>query len=246
MIHYNRFGKKGSTTLLYIHGFLGGEHIYKDHTQLMKEDYDLITVDLAGHGMSKSIEVDPTIDSYLAQIEEVLKVEEVEKAVWIGHSMGGYIVLRALEKQIPSVEKAVLAYSTVNSDDASAKEKRDNQKNEIQTNGVEPFIRKILPAFFSNHANEAVIEEAIQIGSSASVSGLCTALDAMKARPNQQQTIDTTKTPVLIVEGLYDKVVAPIETMNPNISKVKTETGHLGMMELPEPFTTYIRQFLSQ
>lgn len=244
MIHYNRYGKEGRPVLLYIHGFLGGEDIYKEHIELLKEDYYMIAVDFAGHGNSALVEVEPTIDGYLAQIEEVLKVEEVTKAIWVGHSMGGYIVLRALEKQLPSVSKAVLAYSSVEADDDKAKEKRDKQKETIKKHGVYHFVSSTLPAFFSEQVDEALIEKAINIGKAASELGLFTALDAMKSRKNQQQTIDTTEIPVLIIEGTHDQIVAPIETTNSNVEKVRTNTGHLGMMELPEPFTTHIIQFL--
>lgn len=244
MIHYNRYGKEGRPILLYIHGFLGSEEIYREHIDLMKEDYDLIAVDLAGHGKSAFLEVESTIDGYLEQIEEVLKVEEVTKAVWVGHSMGGYIVLRALEKKLPSVWKAVLAYSSVGADDEKTKEKRDKQKEEIDQFGVFHFVNKTLPAFFSDHADEEIVEQAIRIGTPVSELGLYTALDAMKARKNQQTTIDTTETPVLVIEGVYDKIVEPIETSNRMVEKVRTYTGHLGMMEAPQPFTTHIIQFL--
>jgi len=244
MIHYNRYGKENRPILLYIHGFLGSEEIYRKHIELMKEDYDLIAVDLAGHGKSAFLEVEPTIDGYLAQIEEVLKVEEVTKAVWVGHSMGGYIVLRALEKKVPSLRKAVLAYSSVGADDEKTKEKRDKQKETIDQHGVFHFVKSTLPAFFREDADEALIEEAIRIGTSVSELGLYTALDAMKARKNQQETIDTTDIPVLVIEGVFDKIVEPIETANPKVDKVRTHTGHLGMMEAPQPFTTHIVQFL--
>lgn len=244
MIHYNRYGKEGRPILLYIHGFLGSEEIYREHINLMKEDYDLIAVDLAGHGKSAFLEVEPTIDGYLEQVEEVLKVEEVTKAVWVGHSMGGYIVLRALEKKLPSVWKAVLAYSTVDADDEETKAKRDKQKEEIDKLGVFHFVNKMLPTFFSDHTDEEIVEKAIRIGTPVSELGLFTAIDAMKGRKNQQETIDTTETPVLVIEGVYDKIVKPIETPNKRVEKVRTYTGHLGMMEKPHPFTTHIIQFL--
>lgn len=246
MIHYSRYGKEGNPILLYIHGFLGSEEIYREHIEFMQEDYDCIAVDFAGHGKSAFIEVEPTIDGYLAQIEEVLKKENVEKAVWVGHSMGGYIVLRALEKKLPTISKAVLAYSAVSADDEKTKEKRDKQKEAIAQDGVFHFVKSTLPAFFKKETDEAIVEEAIRIATPVSEHGLYTALDAMKSRKNQQQTIDTTEIPVLIIEGVQDEIVQPIETNNPKVKKVQTNTGHLGMMEAPQPFTTHLMQFLHE
>lgn len=54
----------------------------------------MITIDLAGHGNSASLEV----TGYVDQIEEILIAEGVKYATWIGYSMGGYIVLAAIKK----------------------------------------------------------------------------------------------------------------------------------------------------
>ena len=245
MLHYNRYGQEDRPILVYIHGFLCGEKVYREHIELMKQDYDLIAIDLAGHGKSAFVEVEPTIDAYLAQVEEVLEIEEVKQAIWVGHSMGGYIVLRAMEKKVPTLWKAILAYTTVSADDEKTKEKRDKQKVEIDKHGVFNFVKSTIPAFFKEDADEQLIKEAIEIATPVSELGLYTAIDAMKARKNQQETIDTTDIPVLIIEGVYDKIVQPIETMNPKVEKVRTYTGHLGMMESPHPFTTHIVQFIN-
>ena len=93
MLHYKRLGAVDKPTLVYIHGFLGSSQIYKEHIQYLANKYDIIIIDFAGHGYSASLEVSPQIQAYVDQIEEVLIAEDVKNATWIGHSMGGYIVL---------------------------------------------------------------------------------------------------------------------------------------------------------
>ena len=48
----------------------------------------MITIDLAGHGNSASLEVTPQIHAYVEQIEEILIAEGLKCATWFGHSIG--------------------------------------------------------------------------------------------------------------------------------------------------------------
>lgn len=245
MLNYNRTGPVGKPIVVFIHGFLGSEAIYKEQISELKQDFDLVTIDLPGHGNSPVNDVEKSVEGYVKEIEKVLQAENIDKATWVGHSMGGYLVLSALQQQLPTIEKAVLAYSAVNADDAETKEKRSKQQNTIRENGVRTFVQSTLPAFFKETTSDQIVQAAISIGNKATEEGLISALDVMKSRPNQQQTIDSTTVPVLIIEGEQDGIVKKIDTTNPQVQKVTTNTGHLGMMELPTEFSATIKKFIT-
>ncbi|MER2000271.1 MAG: alpha/beta hydrolase [Lysinibacillus sp.] len=242
MLNYERFGS--GPTAVFIHGFLGSSKIYDSVRHELAAYYDTILIDFAGHGNSLTTEVEPNIYAYAQQIAEVLHHENVTSSTWIGHSMGGYIVLAALEKNIATIEKAVLAYSSVSADDDTAKKKRDASIEKIENEGKEAFVDGVIPNFFKNNTATKNIETACQIGYEASKKGLITALQTMKERPNQEDLLTRLKLPILIIEGSEDGVVPSITTNNPTVIKVQTNTGHLGMMEEPEQFMQHLKSFI--
>ncbi len=242
MLHYTREGS-GKVVVL-VHGFLGGIQIFGRIFEPLTKQFDVIAIDLPGHGKSEAPEDEYTMYRYAEDILEVLINEQVESAYWIGHSMGGYITLAALEKQYTNIEKAVLLYSSDAPDTPEAIEKRTKQQQDIQDQGVGSFVEGIIHNFLAPDADTEDILFAKEVAHEANEAGLITALGAMKSRPNQRDLVDSIEIPILVIEGEQDKAVTPIETSNPNVTKVFTNTGHLGMIEDSQTVLREILQFL--
>lgn len=243
MLYYERRGS--GPTLVCIHGFLGSSKIYDEVKEDFISSYDTIFIDFAGHGHSSQETVEPSIYNYAEQIVEVLQKEQVTSATWLGHSMGGYIVLAALEKQLATIDKTILAYSSTGADSEEAKAKRDASVKAILTDGKEAFIDGVIPNFFKKNAATALVETGRHIAYAASNDGLISALQTMKSRPNQEALLEQLTIPVLVIEGTEDGVVPPIETTNSYVQKATTNTGHLGMLEEPEQFCAHVRKFMA-
>jgi pimeloyl-ACP methyl ester carboxylesterase len=242
MLHYVRQGS--GKTIVLIHGFLAGAKIFEELTSKLAAHFDVITIDLPGHGKSK-IEVKAyTVEAYAEAIIEVLKHEKVEQAIWLGHSMGGYITLAAMGDELFPIPKAILLHSAINADTEEIKEKRTAQQIEIKKNGVDAFVKSVVPKFLAEKSPASLAEQARSIASEASIEGLVAALEAMKARPTRESFINETSTPVLIIEGAHDKVVPPINTNNEVVTKVVVDSGHLGMIEDVDGVFQAIYRFL--
>lgn len=241
MLHYERQGT--GEVLILIHGFLGGNTIFNKVIEPLQENFDVIRIDLPGHGKSPVEREQYTVYDYVEAIAEVLKHEYVEEAYWLGHSMGGYITLAAIENNLP-IKKAVLAYSSDAPDTDEAKKKRTGQQEEIQKDGVKKFVDSIIEAFLANDPREHDVLYAKEVAYDATEDGLVVALDAMMGRPDQRTLINQTRTPILVIQGTEDEAVTPIETENPSVTKVFTKTGHLGMLEDPGAFVKEVLVFL--
>lgn len=242
MLNYTRSGS--GEVLVLIHGFLGGITIFDKISEPLQQQFDVIAIDLPGHGNSEIEDADYTIYRYAEEIIDVLTAEKIEKAYWLGHSMGGYITLAAIEKQYFQIEKAILLYSSDAPDTAEAIEKRTKQQHEIQEVGVGAFVDGIIHNFLAPDAKTEDILFAKEVAYEGKEEGLIAALGAMKSRPNQHDLVDSTSIPLLVIEGEQDGAVTPIETSNPNVKKVKTDTGHLGMLEDPKAILKEILEFL--
>ena len=69
----------------------------------------VIVPDLPGHGGSTALPAAPTLDPYAEAVHAVLEAEEALPAVWVGHSLGSPIALRAAIRRPEAVRGIVLA-----------------------------------------------------------------------------------------------------------------------------------------
>lgn len=69
--------------------------------------YKHILFDLPGHGENADVSF-VSISSTVNDIKEIMKVEDIDKAVFIGHSIGAQTVMHILEHESQMVDKAVV------------------------------------------------------------------------------------------------------------------------------------------
>ncbi len=151
MLHYERKGS-GDNTLVIIHGFLGGSKIFDKVIDDLQKNHEILIVDLPGHGKSPLEKESYTVYDYAQEIADILAHEKISNATWLGHSMGGYIVLAALEKKMAKIDKAILVHSTDCADSADTMKKREEQIASIQQHGVQPFVDNSIAKFFGTNA----------------------------------------------------------------------------------------------
>lgn len=155
MLHYKRAGQ--GKVLVLLHGFLGSTEIFGKVHDALATHFDVLAIDLPGHGESAAPEESYTMESYAQAVVEVLQHEKVQTAYWLGHSMGGYITLAALAGELASIEKIVLAYSSASPDDEEAITKRKKQQEEIRAIGAGAFVDGIIHHFLAPDAKTEAI-----------------------------------------------------------------------------------------
>ena len=78
--------------LVLIHGYLGGQSMWKFQEEELKNYYDLVMPSLAGYGESSHMIAPSTIEENAKQVFELLDFLKIDKFNLLGHSMGGMIV----------------------------------------------------------------------------------------------------------------------------------------------------------
>lgn len=95
-IHYRDEGNKDGPALLLIHGSNSLLQTWEPLVALLSDKYRLISLDLYGHGLTGP---NPTgaydADTNIAAAVRVLDTVGVDKAYWVGNSMGGWLTWRA-------------------------------------------------------------------------------------------------------------------------------------------------------
>ena len=104
-INYIRYGKLNGQAVVLLHGW--GQNI-----QMMKPvgdsltDYDVIIIDLPGHGKSEEPKDIWTLNDFVDMIHALLKSLNIDNPILIGHSFGGKISLLYASKY--KVKKLIL------------------------------------------------------------------------------------------------------------------------------------------
>lgn len=89
-------------TFIFMHGLGSSQNYYSAVTQsLVANGFRCITFDNTGAGRSTYTFVEQSIETLAEDTIGVLDALKVEKAVFVGHSMGGYVSISNLPGQKP-------------------------------------------------------------------------------------------------------------------------------------------------
>ena len=93
-IAYDVVGR-GETTLVFIHGWSCDGRYWQKQIPAFANDYRVVTVDLAGHGHSSSGRAEFSMLSFANDVKAIMDNEDIDRAILIGHSMGGGVIAEA-------------------------------------------------------------------------------------------------------------------------------------------------------
>ena len=228
---------KGPKVLL-LHGFGEDGSIWKEQYDLFPQ-HQLIIPDLPGTGESEALE-EVTIESLAGAVKAVIDAEGDEKAILIGHSMGGYITLAFAESYPGALRAFGLFHSTAFADSEEKKETRRKGIRFIQEHGAAEFLKTATPNLYSPSSREEHpewVEEHLATTHNFSPDTLVSYYMAMISRPDRTAVLQESKVPVLFVMGRHDAAVPLQDVLKqchlPRLSYIHIldKSGHMGMIE---------------
>jgi len=95
--------------LVLVHGLGGTVENWRAIAPSLAASHRVIVPDLPGHGHSAPLSQARDVDALAAAVLGILDAEELPGAVWIGHSLGGVVSLRAAVLRPDAVRGIVLA-----------------------------------------------------------------------------------------------------------------------------------------
>lgn len=94
LIHYVTAGQ-GGTPLVLVHGWGGDHHFWQGQIGPLAQERTVVAVDLLGHGLSGKPKVLYTQRSFADSLIVVMDQAGIDRAVLVGHSMGGSVIRQA-------------------------------------------------------------------------------------------------------------------------------------------------------
>lgn len=236
MLFYKKEGK--GKILVFLHGFLENHKIWNRLKDDLKTDYQIITIDLPGHGNSKNLRDVNTMEEMAEEVIAVLDELKIEKATFVGHSMGGYVTCALADFFTKRVENIVLVNSSTLPDDEAKKNQRLKACETARRN-FNALVSFSMPALFATHHRENFKEElkfVKEIALTTPIEGVCAALKGMRERSDRSSILYDFKGGIYIIVGMNDETVKPELFLTlipdlPNIHLYKLNGGHMAYME---------------
>lgn len=233
-------------SLVLLHGFLESSSMWKG---FQLDGYQLITIDLPGHGKSEFISHrHDTLQKVAEEIKGIMHKKGLTEYSVVGHSMGGYVALE-LMKIDANCKSLILLNSNFWKD--SAEKVRDRERvAEIVKRSKNMFISEAIPNLYQNpekhgiHINELIADAKLIKGEA--IAGMSI---AMSKRSDNTEYVAKNQNRILIVQGENDSVV-PLKTMSEaiadmdQIQMIMLPSGHMAHVECPELLEKSILSYL--
>jgi len=227
--------------VVFLHGFLENSEMWRPWIPGFSEKYQVVTIDLCGHGKTDSFLTPPSIATMAEAVYAVLKEIGVVKFVLVGHSMGGYVSVEVMNRYPNQVAGLCFFHSTAMAD---SEEKQDNRERAIKVvkANKQTFIQAAIPMLFSEPNRERCKKEIALATKQAQItnkSGVIYSLTAMKNRLDHRKLIEKHSSKVCYILGDSDPVL-PVPAMLPESKLIKKENwivlkdcGHMSHLEKP-------------
>lgn len=246
-ISFTDSGKGNAIVLL--HGFLENKKMWTDYVDFFSEKYRIITIDLLGHGESEPLGYVHEMEDNANVVNEVLENLKIEKAIILGHSMGGYVGLAFAELYPKKIQKLVLLNSTSKEDSAEKKLNRTRAIKAVKQNYVS-FISLAIANLFSENNRTRLSEEIEKVKTEAlktPLQGIVASQEGMKIRKDREWLLKENRFPVLLILGKKDPVLNYEESLSQiedtTVELVSFEDGHMSQIENKEELKIALQHF---
>lgn len=257
---YRDQGPRDAEVLLLIHGSNASMQTWNALVTELSDKYRLISYDQHGHGLTgPHLKDDYTAQAKMTTALKVLNHAQVDKAVWIGNSMGGWLTWRSALSEPSRVSKMVL----IDASGAQIEEKitpyfaaRLSQSwfGQLIAPYITPrqLIKQSLEQNYVDHSkiDDKLIDtywEMIRFpGNRAAIAPRAKA----SREPEVWQQVNTLTLPTLLLWGEQDTVIpvsharAFAKEITDSQLKIYPNAGHLPQEEIPKQVASDIRTWL--
>ena len=197
----------------------------------------VITIDLLGHGETECLSYVQTMEDNADAVHAVLSQLRIRKAIFVGHSMGGYVALAFAELYPEKIKGLVLLNSTTRADSEERKTNRDRAIKAVKQSFIN-FVSLSIANLFSESNRDRLLSEIESVKKEAlktSLQGIVASLEGMKIRKDREVLLHLTPYPKLLILGEKDPVLNFEETKeqieNTTVQLVSFPDGHMSYIE---------------
>lgn len=241
--------------LFLLHAFPFDNRMWDDvASDLAKAGWRVFTPDFRGFGGAPGWDgYEPDLKVLADDLVKILDQFGIDKAVFGGCSLGGYVVMQMLLHYPERVAGAIFIDTKASADAPEARANRLRIAESVEAaESSEAFTRAMLPNLIAETAADEVKERVSKLISAAPYKGVASLQRAMAIRPDSHQAIADFRGPVLSIRGDLDTIATAedhekiIENSQDGIHKTIANTGHLAPLEASVETSKVIQDFLQK
>jgi 3-oxoadipate enol-lactonase len=235
--------------LVLIHAFPVDSSQWGPQVMAFRHDLPVLAPDMPGFGGTMEAGEVMTMEAAADYVAYNMRFSEINKAVVVGLSMGGYIALAFAKKYPEMLAGLVLANTRAGADDEAGKERRKALAARLRSEG-NGFLADAPPPLLSSHAPEVMWERVKRVIRSQPADSIAAASLGMGERPDMTAELANIKVPTLVITSTDDTLIPPEATkpmaeMIPGAQLAVIEgAGHLSNIEGAEEFNRVLREFI--
>lgn len=241
--------------VLFVHGFPFSHEMWTPQLEAVGKRYRTIAYDVRGHGMSDVGDAQYTIEGHVDDLFALLDHLKIQRTVVVGLSMGGYITLRALQRNQGRFIAAVLCDTKSEADTDEGKLKRFETMKAVKQGGSAQFAENFSKAVFDPRSLErkpeavATVKGIIARTPPVSIAGT---LLALASRTDTSAFLSQITIPTLILVGDNDVTTPPSasrfmhERIRGSEIHIVPEAAHMSNLENPRYFNEKLLDFLER
>lgn len=247
-------GPADGLPVVFIHGLAFDHRMWLAQLPALPPRVRAIAWDVRGHGQTGPGDGQYSLELFVDDLMALLDHLEVHRAVLCGLSMGGYIALRAAEREPERIHGLVLCDTRSGADTDEHRLRRAAQVRLVKAGRFAafagPFIDSVLCPHTLEHRPEVcALLRAMVAG--VSPAGLCGTLLALAARTDTSAMLPALRVPALVAVGEHDTVTPPAESEKlqatiPGAMLLRVpQAGHVSTLENPGCFNPALTAFLA-
>ena len=230
---------------IFLHGFPFDHTIWEPLIPLLQNQARMILPDLRGFGRSP-VEGDAyTMRLQAEDIARLLDRLEIEKAVLVGHSMGGYVTLAFAQAYPDRLLGLGLVATQAGADSPERRQSRLKTAELVTHKGAKVVASDMVSSLTDKKELIEPIHSLIMKAQPAAIVG---ALKGMAERHDMTEELSHISVPAVVIAGAVDQLVSKdrIETMAQMLPKgwlvEIPNAGHMLMMEDPQAVAAHLSQ----
>lgn len=238
--------------IVFLHAFPLNRTMWAEQESALSSHYRVITIDPRGHGESDAPLWHYSLDQAADDVRALLDHLSITQALFVGLSMGGYILLAFYRKYTDRVKGMVLADTRAQADTPEGKAGRFQMAQIAYKQGPSAIADIMIPKLLSPATIQTRPEIAQQVRTMIEgnqISGIAGDLMAMAERPDSVPLLKQIACPTQIIVGELDQATPPADAklMAEQIPHARLaiipNAAHLANLEQPEAFTRLIEEF---
>lgn len=247
--HFRDDGSPGQPPIVFLHAFPLHSGMWQAQHDALASVARCVSFDVGGLGRSALPATPNMLEHVVDDLFTLLDYLHIPSAILCGLSMGGYVALRAVERDAVRVSGLVLANTQPAADGNEAKLRRADGIRKLRAEGVVHYVDNFLSVALSPHTHEHrpdVVANARKLMLDSGIDGMASALVALAARTDSTESLPMIKVPTLVLAGEHD-AITPLATVRAMAVKIPNaalhmlpNAGHLSNLEAPDEFNQHL------